>query len=406
MTPKLTFDLLHGELARALGVRALPYLRRSAASLGSGMAGGAAWRALWGAEAKPRAFALRTEALGAHAQGLGEWESAILEQMDPAGSPDHPGWTRLLVCGRELEGHIQIGDPLALLLGATWAAASAPAPAPRIMGVVNVTPDSFSDGGRFHAPDAAIAHARDLEAQGAAYLDVGGESTRPGAEPVAPEVELSRVLPVIEALAGQSSARISVDTTKAAVAEAAIEAGASMVNDISAGLADPAMLPLVAEAGVEYVAMHRQGAPADMQADPRYGDPVAEIVEHLRERLAACSAARIDPERVWLDPGIGFGKRLEHNLALLRRLPELHSLGCNLLLGVSRKSFIGHITGAEQQEDWKPSPDRTSPSPVQRLGGTAAALATCVAGGAGLLRVHDVAPMVEAAAVAYALNQD
>lgn len=277
-----------------------------------------------------------------------------------------------------------------------------------IMGVLNVTPDSFSDGGRYQ--DAAVAVERGLElvAEGAHVLDIGGESTRPGAAPVPEDEELRRVLPVIEGLAAATKAPLSIDTMKSEVARRAVEAGATIVNDVSGGLADPTMLPTVAAlraAGhdLHVVLMHRQGDPTTMQVDPSYADdPVVEIRTHLAARAASALGAGIPQDRITLDPGIGFGKRLDHNLALLARLPELRSLGYPLLLGASRKSFIGHITGAEQQHDFLAQERRDVPS--ERLGGTAAALALAVAdGGADVVRVHDVAIMREAVLVAGAI---
>jgi dihydropteroate synthase len=227
-----------------------------------------------------------------------------------------------------------------------------------------------------------------LEAQGAAVLDVGGESTRPGSEAVGVEEELRRTVRVVEGLAKQVKCAVSIDTRKAEVARAAIDAGATVVNDVSAGRDDAEMLPMVGERGVGFVAMHMQGRPRDMQADPRYGDVVAEVLEFLRERCAACLEAGVAKEKVWIDPGIGFGKTVQHNLELLRRLSELRSLGLPLVVGVSRKAFIAklHPAGAG----------------VERVGGTAAAVALAVMGGAEMLRVHDVATMSEVASVARA----
>lgn len=257
----------------------------------------------------------------------------------------------------------------------------------RVMGVVNVTPDSFSDGGRYLDPATAIAHALRLQAEGADILDIGGESTRPGAAPVAAEEELRRVLPVIEGL-GQTGARISVDTAKAAVAEAALGAGASMVNDVTALRGDPEMAGLIAQAGADCCLMHMLGTPRTMQDDPRYVDVVSEVKEFLEERAAFAVAAGIDEERILIDPGIGFGKTAEHNLELLRRLDELLELGLPVLIGTSRKSFLGQLTGRQD--------------PEQRLAGT---IATCVLAyqrGASVFRVHDVAPVVDALQVANA----
>ena len=275
---------------------------------------------------------------------------------------------------------------------------SVPAVAPyRLMGIINVTPDSFSDGGRFLAPAAALEQGRVLAAQGAEILDVGGESTRPGAEPVAATEELRRTVPVLEALAGADlGVRLSIDTTKAEVAAAAIAAGATIVNDVSALRADPEMAGLVAASGVECCLMHMLGEPRTMQQEPRYGgDVVDEVKAFLQERLAFAVAAGIPEQRIVLDPGIGFGKTLAHNLALLGRLHELLALGRPILIGTSRKSFLG-LLGARAHGLTEPlAADR-------RLPGT---LATCVLAlerGASIFRVHEVAEVAEALAVAAA----
>ncbi|MEM1447966.1 MAG: dihydropteroate synthase [Planctomycetota bacterium] len=277
---------------------------------------------------------------------------------------------------------------------------------PALMGVVNVTPDSFSDGGRFLDPERAIEHGVRLVGEGADVLDVGGESTRPGAAPVPVDEELRRVLPVIEGLARASRATLSIDTMKADVARAAVQAGARIVNDVSAGLADPAMLSTVAELAsvepVHLVLMHRQGTPETMQAAPRYDDVVREVREHLGERVRAAEEAGVPEDRITVDPGIGFGKRLDHNLALLASLEGLRALGRPVLLGASRKSFIGHLTGAEDPADWLAGERRDVPS--ERIGGTAAVIALAAArGAADVLRVHDVAIMKEAVLVARAI---
>jgi dihydropteroate synthase len=269
----------------------------------------------------------------------------------------------------------------------------------RIMGVVNVTPDSFSDGGLFLDPAAAIAHGQELAGEGADILDVGGESTRPGAEPVSEAEELRRVVPVVEGLARSNPAGpiISIDTSKAAVARAAIEAGATLVNDVTALRGDPEMTAVVAESGAECCLMHMRGDPKTMQrgGGPQYKDVVDEVKAFLAERLRFAVAEGIAEERVLLDPGIGFGKTGEHNLQLLRRLGELTELGRPLLVGTSRKSFIGRVladaAGAE--------------APVGTEGRLAGTIATCVLAyerGASVLRVHDVAPVRAALAVAAA----
>jgi len=258
---------------------------------------------------------------------------------------------------------------------------------PKLMGVVNVTPDSFSDGGLFLDPEAAITHGRELAEAGAEILDVGGESTRPGAEPVSAAEELRRVVPVIRELAG-SEVRISVDTSKAAVAVAALDAGAEIVNDVTALRGDPEMAARCAERGATVVLMHMLGEPRTMQDNPRYGDVVLDVKAFLAERLETAVAAGIAEDRVWLDPGIGFGKTGAHNMELLRRFGELRELGRPLVVGTSRKSFIGGVDGSPAD---------------QRLGGTIASSVLAAAEGADVLRVHDVAEMRQALAVAAAI---
>src|SRR5215208_7158555 len=216
------------------------------------------------------------------------------------------------------------------------------------MGIVNVTPDSFSDGGAFEDAVAAVLHARRLASEGARILDVGGESTRPGADAVAADEELRRVLPVVEGIAGLGlPVQISIDTMKSAVAEAAVDAGASYVNDVTAFRHDPALAGLVADRGLDCCLMHMLGEPRTMQSNPRYDDVVADVKAFLEERLAAAVAAGVPEEHVQLDPGIGFGKTLAHNLELLRRLDEIVAIGRPVVLGTSRKAFIGRITGRE-----------------------------------------------------------
>jgi dihydropteroate synthase len=255
------------------------------------------------------------------------------------------------------------------------------------MGVVNVTPDSFSDGGLYLDPEAAIAHGRELAAAGAEILDVGGESTRPGAAPVGEAEELRRVVPVIRGL-GDIDGQISVDTSKAAVAAAALDAGAGIVNDVTALRGDPEMAALCAERGCGVVLMHMLGEPRTMQDDPRYDDVVAAVKAFLAERLEAAMVAGIAEEKVWLDPGIGFGKTALHNLELLRHLGELRELGRPLVVGTSRKSFIGRIDGSAADD---------------RLGGTIATSVLAAAEGAEVLRVHDIAEMRQALSVAMAI---
>ncbi len=255
------------------------------------------------------------------------------------------------------------------------------------MGVVNVTPDSFSEGGLYLDPGAAIAHGEELAAQGAAILDVGGESTRPGAEAVPAEEERRRVEPVVAGLAGVAEA-ISVDTSKATVAAAALDAGATIVNDVTALRGDPEMAALVADRGAGLVLMHMAGDPRTMQVDPHYDDVLAEVRDFLAERLAFAVAAGVDEERIWLDPGIGFGKTDRHNFELLRGLPGLAALGRPLVVGTSRKSFIGRADGSETDD---------------RLGGTIATSVLAAASGATVLRVHDVREMAQALTVASAV---
>jgi dihydropteroate synthase len=256
----------------------------------------------------------------------------------------------------------------------------------RVMGVVNVTPDSFSDGGEFLDPAAAIAHGRRLAADGAGILDIGGESTRPGAAPVDAEEELRRVLPVIEALA-DTGTQISIDTTKTEVAGRALDAGASIVNDVSAFRFAPELAGLVADAGADCCLMHMLGEPRTMQEDPRYDDVVADVKAFLDERMRFATAAGVREDRIWLDPGIGFGKTLQHNLELLRRLDEIVALGRPVVVGTSRKSFLGKLTGKPEKE---------------RLPGTIATNVIALERGARIFRVHDVAEVTEALTVAAA----
>jgi dihydropteroate synthase len=290
----------------------------------------------------------------------------------------------------------------------------------RVMGIVNVTPDSFSDGGEYLRADAAIAHARELVAEGADILDVGGESTRPGAEPVSAEEELRRVLPVLEGIATWASedqasedARgrpaqplVSIDTSKASVARAAIAAGASIVNDVTALRGDPDMAGLIADSGVQCCLMHMLGEPRTMQGTggvvgaggvggPQYKDVVGEVKAFLEERLSFAVSEGVSEERIMLDPGIGFGKTVAHNLELLERLGELTTLGRPLLVGTSRKSFLGRIIADACAEKEPVAPER-------RLPGTIATNVLALERGASVLRVHDVAPVRAALAVAAA----
>jgi dihydropteroate synthase len=253
------------------------------------------------------------------------------------------------------------------------------------MGVLNVTPDSFSDGGNFFDVDRAVAHAREMARAGADIIDIGGESTRPGATPVTVEEELRRVLPVIERL---QDLVVSVDTTKSPVAEKALAAGARIVNDISALRFDTRMVDVVRDAGAGVVLMHMQGTPETMQQGPRYGDVVAEVRSFLAERIRFAESRGLKKSQIAVDPGIGFGKTVAHNLQLLARLDDFGSLDCTLLVGTSRKSFIGKVLG--------PTPNSGERHAVaERLWGTAATVAWAVGQGARVVRVHDVAEMVD-----------
>jgi dihydropteroate synthase len=254
------------------------------------------------------------------------------------------------------------------------------------MGVLNVTPDSFSDGGTFLDPAAAVAHGRRMAAEGADIVDVGGESTRPGALPVAAGEELRRVMPAVEGLA-DAGVPLSIDTSKAEIARAATEAGAVLVNDVTALRGDPEMAGVVAGSGADLCLMHMRGEPRTMQDDPRYADVVSDVKAFLEERLGFAVAQGIEEERVWLDPGIGFGKTLEHNLALLRRLDEIVAVGRPVVVGVSRKRFLGALTGRDE---------------AGRLAGGLAANVLAFERGAHMFRVHDVAPTRDALAVAAA----
>ncbi len=259
---------------------------------------------------------------------------------------------------------------------------------PRVMGILNVTPDSFSDGGRAETLDAAVARAGAMIEQGADLLDIGGESSRPGSTPVSEEEELRRVLPVVEALASVVSVPISIDTTKAMIAKRTLEAGAVIVNDISALEADPGLVHVIRDAGAGVVLMHMQGVPWSMQKNPRYDNVVTEVRDYLARRVEWTLAQGIPQSRIAIDPGIGFGKTLEHNLDLLRNLDQFATLGCTLLVGVSRKGFLGALTG-------RPVDQRAAAS-------VTASLAACRRG-ANVVRVHDVGPMVDAIKVWSAL---
>ena len=260
---------------------------------------------------------------------------------------------------------------------------------PLVMGIVNVTPDSFSDGGRYFSPEAAIRHGLELIEQGADLLDIGGESTRPGSAPVPVEEELARVLPVVAGLAARTGVPLSVDTSKAEVARRCLEAGAHIVNDVTALRGDPEMADVVAEFDAGVVLMHMRGEPKTMQFDPRYDDVVAEVREFLADRIAWCEARSIARSRIAIDPGVGFGKLDKHSIEILRNLDRLTDLGSALLVGISRKGVLGKLTGRSVEQ--------------RMVASAVASLAACVAG-ARVVRVHDVAAMVDAIKVWTALK--
>ena len=257
-----------------------------------------------------------------------------------------------------------------------------------IMGILNVTPDSFSDGGKFFNSDKAIEQGLKMADEGAAIIDIGPESTRPGAEPVSSEEQIRRAIPVIEKIAKKTKVCISIDTTNYEVAKAALDAGAAMINDITA-LADERMARLTAERQVPVILMHIQGTSRTMQVEPRYKDVVAEVLAFLLERAKRAEEFGIPKQRIFIDPGVGFGKTVEHNLKLLAHLDKFVKTGYRVLVGPSRKSFIGKLTGKE--------------NPAQRLFGTAASVALCVAAGASIVRVHDVAEMTDVVKIANAI---
>jgi len=263
-------------------------------------------------------------------------------------------------------------------------------PRPAVMGVLNVTPDSFSDGGQYLDPADAVARAERLVAEGADLVDVGGESTRPGSDPVPEDEELARVLPVVETLASRLAVPISIDTRRARVAREAASAGAGLINDVTGLQGDPGMPAAVAETGAGCVIMHMLGEPKTMQQAPRYANLMADIARHLRRGMQRAREAGVAEEAIIVDPGIGFGKRLAHNLELLARLGQLRALGVPILVGPSRKRFLGEVTGV--------------PAPADRVPGTGATCALAVAAGALLVRVHDVAEAVQAVAVAAAVR--
>ena len=260
-----------------------------------------------------------------------------------------------------------------------------------MMGILNVTPDSFSDVGRFPQPDAAVEHALNMVHHGAAIIDVGGESTRPGSQPIPPEDQIKRTIPVIEKILRQTDVPVSIDTTHSAVAEAALDAGAVIINDVSALRDDPKMASLAASHQAAVVLMHRQGNPETMQKNPTYANVVKEVIAFLAQRVEFARAAGINPNSLIIDPGIGFGKTLDHNLMLIRQISQFHHLKLPLMLGLSRKSFIGKILDLDK--------------PADRLIGTAAAHAWCIAVNVQILRVHDVAQTIQVAKIIQAIGQ-
>ncbi len=260
---------------------------------------------------------------------------------------------------------------------------------PLLMGILNVTPDSFSDGGKYYDRERAVTHGLELAGEGADILDIGGESTRPGSEPVSEDEELARVIPVVEELARRISIPISVDTTRAEVARQALSVGAAMINDISALNHDPRMAEVVASSGCSTALQHMAGNPRTMQDAPRYVDVVAEVLEYLRERVSFAAGMGIPRRKILVDPGIGFGKTLEHNLDLIRNVSRFHETGCPVLIGASRKGMIGKITGAPVEDrDW----------------GTAAITSWCVWRGVEVQRVHAVKAMRQVCDVAVAIR--
>ena len=295
------------------------------------------------------------------------------------------------MCGRAsgLEQHIWADRPsfrIELPGGRTLDCGASPL----VMGVINVTPDSFSDGGRFFRREDALAQGRQMAREGADVIDVGGESTRPGSDPVGAEEEKRRVLPLVEALAAEFDVPVSIDTQKAEVAEAALDAGAAIVNDVSALRTDPEMAPLVAERSVPVCLMHMLGTPKTMQENPTYDEVVSDVIGWLSQRIAFSVEVGIEARRIIVDPGIGFGKTVQHNLELLRRLNEFQVLGRPVLIGTSRKSMLGAVLGL---------------GPDERLNGTLATVACAVMAGCHIVRVHDVGPAKEVVAVCEAIRK-
>ena len=259
-----------------------------------------------------------------------------------------------------------------------------------VMGILNVTPDSFSDGDQFLEPAKAVEHGVQMAQEGAAIIDVGAESTRPGSEPVSVAQQIDRAVPVIEALAKKVEVPISIDTYNVEIAKSALVAGASIINDITA-LADNDMARLTAEEDIPVILMHMQGTPTTMQKEPKYDDVVAEVLQFLKERAQRAREFGIDREKIFIDPGIGFGKTLEHNLKLLKNIDKFVNSGYRVLVGTSRKSFVGTITGRER--------------PADRVFGTAATVTLCVEKGVSIVRVHDVANMMDVVKITQAINK-
>ena len=381
----LRVDPVFGVLAQALEARALGWPASKCTAEADG-----APRAMVELAFRPSAAPRETVEL---LPGVIDFPGGSSQEPSADSGTTRSPLARLRVAAGDLEeaarSHAADHPALNCLLQA-WNNSRRPLARPRVMGVINVTPDSFSDGGSWERPEAAIAQGLKLAAEGAEVLDVGGESTRPGSAPVPAEIEAARVVPVVAGLARETNAILSVDTTKASVAEAALDAGASVVNDVSAGRFDAGLLALVRERGADIILMHMQNTPRDMQDAPSYRSVVREVLAHLRERASACLKAGIEPHRIHVDPGIGFGKRLKDNLDLIRAIPELRSLGLPIVLGVSRKSFLGRLSGEERAHE--------------RLPETVAATAIGAFLGADLHRVHDVAEARAALDVAFALS--
>jgi dihydropteroate synthase len=326
--------------------------------------------------------------------------AAVGVESTPGGAPDRLHLRGMLAALRQLAvrlpgstGTQALADVLEAALGGYFEALADESPT-RVVGILNVTPDSFSDGSRYLDAAAAQARAREMVAEGADWIDVGGESTRPGSEPVPAKEELQRVLPVVEALAGTPNVTLSIDTTKAAVAERCLAAGATIVNDVSGLTFDPLMAEVVAAAGAGLVLMHIRGTPRTMQVDPVYDDVVADTLRFLRRQVAVAVAAGVPAGGIWIDPGFGFGKTVAHNLEILRRLREYTSAGLPIFVGPSRKSALGRLLARG---------DEPIPAPEQRLEATAATVAIAIAHGARAVRVHDVREMARVARVTDAI---